>query len=329
MVSIIYLLLSIPKLNVPYSILLRQYAIFGYLACYYILFFTAFKDRETENIVNFLYKLGYWCMGIQLAYISYRLLLGLSVIEGYNYYSPAIVLGLIIASAGALTFVKPTMTKISMYFFLLLLSTTTGHSSTFLSVFVLGSVYILFQTTNRSKLILIAFSVLAVFFLYIFLPQFQDKNAGWRLLTWEKTLNTIMGNAYGFTGEGFGVPYFDKELILTLYNQLGSLGFMGTSKVYEPYISSVHNSFLTIFFSVGLVPGLLIMYPFYKMVLYATRRYSYQSDEADFLFISLIGLSIWVSFNQVLEVPHTTAIFWLVYFSCLIVPLKPINENQL
>ena len=325
-ISIVYLIISLFISHAPFEIIIRQYALFGYMTCFYLLFINA-SDLSDYNVhIPFLIRVSLFCVGIQTVFIIYRVVMRLSVTEDYNYYSPATVLGIIIGAAYAIVFSRQFLWKGFLFFLILILSTTTGHSSAFLSVFTVGAFYLFFRTTNKSKMIIIVLIIIAVFTLYIFLPQFQDVNAGWRLITWSHTIQTIVVENYGVLGEGFGVPYFDAELIQRLYNEVGSTSFFGPERIYEPYLSSVHNSFLTIFFSIGLLPGLLILYPFYKMIKYLANRRKRRSDGADFLFLSLIGISVWISFNQILEIPHSTALFWLVYFSCMLVPVKD-EEN--
>lgn len=320
-ISVVYLVVSFLTSDVRVDLIIRQYAIFGYMIFYYLLYIKGFW-RHTDYALRFLTKIGLLCIALQIAFIAHRIYAGLTVFADYNYFSPITVLGIIVGSASILAF-SNSLLKYFLFLGVLLVSATTGHSSAFLSVFAVGAFYFFFRTTNKSKAIIIILIIGAVLCLYLLVPQFQDANAGFRLIAWEHTLRTIIIDNYGVVGEGFGVPYFDSELIDRLYRELGSVGFFGPDKVDEPYLSSVHNSFLTIFFSVGLLPGLLILVPFYRMSVYLLNRRKRQTDSADFIYLSLIGLSVWVSFNQILEVPHSTALFWLVYFASLSIPADP------
>jgi hypothetical protein len=321
-ISLLYLIVSLFTSTAPFTIIIRQYAIFGYMICYYLLYLKSFRGSDHELEVKFLIRTGILCLGIQAIFILYRFVNGLSILADYNYFTPITVLGIVVAATYFLVFIDNLFYKVCFFGLALVLSLSTGHSSAFLSVFTVGAFYLFFRSTHISKMIIIVLIVLAVFSLYIFLPQFQDVNAGWRLITWEYTISNMVNQNFGLIGEGFGVPYFDDYLINKLFVEVGGTGFFGPANVDEPYLSSVHNSYLTICFSIGLLPGLLILYPFYKMFFYlATRRYK-GTREADFLFLSLIGLSVWVSFNQILEVPHSTGLFWLVYFASLSVPTR-------
>ncbi|MFZ6014103.1 MAG: hypothetical protein ACOYXT_27425 [Bacteroidota bacterium] len=325
--SVIYLIFSLVISSASLELTIRQYALFAYLFCYYLMFIQSNPLGEEDKFVPFLIKLGVACVLIQVVFIAYRVYRGLSVIEDYNYFSPATVLGLIIGAAYVLVYVRHFVVRYATFLFVLLLSTTTGHSSAFLAVFVAGVFYFFFRTSNRSRIFILAAILLSVFLLYVLLPQFQDYNAGFRLIAWQYTLRNAIVENYGLIGEGFGVPYFDETLVYKLFNEVGSEVFFGATRAYEPYLSSVHNSFLTIIFAIGLLPGLLIFYPFVKMGKYLIHRKENASKQADFLFLSLIGLSVWVSFNQILEVPHSTALFWMVYFSCLVVRVEFVDEK--
>jgi hypothetical protein len=315
--SVVYLIISLFTSDAPLTIIIRQYAIFGYMICYYLLYIKSFRGADREYATRFLALVGIICLVLQIIFILYRIEMGLSVLADYNYFTPITVLGIIIGSAYFISNVERVFVKVPLFILAVALSVTTGHSSAFLSVFSVGAFYLFFRTTNRSKMIIIVMIVLAMFSLYLFLPQFQDVNAGFRLIAWEHTLRHLVLDNFGIIGEGFGVPYFDIDLIYKLYREVGSTGFFGAANVDEHYLSSVHNSYLTIFFSIGLVPGILILYPFYTMFVYLLNRRIRGNKESDFLFLSLIGLSVWVSFNQILEVPHSAGLFWMVYFGCL------------
>jgi hypothetical protein len=127
------------------------------------------------------------------------------------------------------------------------------------------------------------------------------------------TIKRVSIDNFGILGEGFGVPYFKNELIMDLYHKVGTQGFWVADKPYEEYVSSVHNSFLTFFIAVGVLPSLLLFYPLRKIPMYIIRKG--KSQNTTFLIISLFGLSIWVAFNEILEVPHSAALFWFAYFA--------------
>ena len=311
-ISVCYLAISLlmPK-RVPLEILIRQYAIFGYMICFAIIYSKFFAHSTIEQHVNFLIQLGKCSIVIQTIFTIVNLIRGINVLEGYNYYSPAIILALIISSSFILVY-KKGFIRFFLFSFLSLLSVTTGHSSAFLSIVGVGAVFLFLNSNMNSKAISVC---LTLFFLIslLFLPQFRDNNAGFRTISWIATLDRVFIDNFGFFGEGFGVPYFRNDLIMELFQKVGTQGFWIADKPYEEYVSSVHNSFLTFFIAVGVFPSLLLFYPLRKIPFYFIE--SKKNDHTSFLIISLFGLSIWVSFNEILEVPHSTALFWFVYFA--------------
>jgi hypothetical protein len=188
--------------------------------------------------------------------------------------------------------------------------------------------YFLFGVSKKSKLLVATGCMVGLLLLYLLLPQFQDNNASFRLIAWSSALKRIFVENFGIIGEGFGIPYFDRPLILELYDSLGSVGFFGVDRVNEGYLSSVHNSFLTIFLSVGFVPGILIFLPFKRLFIYIKNAAAIRTPDDDFIFLSLIGISVWCSFNEILELPHSAGLFWFVYFSSLSMTVQPKMETS-
>jgi hypothetical protein len=325
--SLAYFAISLFLMRTSMELIVRQYAIFGYLGCYYLIF-TKTLGTPILQFRNFIFLVGCLSVTIQLIYIFYLLINGVSVLDEYNYYSPAIVLGIIICGASVLVFVSSIGLKLVLFFFILVLSTSTGHSSAALSLLILLGAFVLFGVSYRGKLIISACGVIGLLLLYLLMPQFQDNNASFRLIAWNYTIERLIVENGGIIGEGFGIPYFDKTLILDLYDKIGSVGFFGIDQIIEGYLSSVHNSFLTIFLSVGLIPGLLILFPFVRILQYLRRRKYVGTPYADFIFLSLIGICVWVSFNEILELPHSAALFWLVYFCSLSVSIDDVPTEQ-
>lgn len=319
LLSIVYFIISLLSAEAPVVIIIRQYAIFGYLTLYYILFVKGATYQTERGHSNFLILTGLLSCAIQVIFVTIKMVKGVSVLDDYNYYSPAIILGIIIAGTAVLVYPNSVLVKLVAFAALGVLSTTTGHSSAALSLMLVGGAYVLFQIDGKSKQLVITAGVLGLLALYVLLPQFHDNNAGFRLIAWSHTVKRIVVDQFGLWGEGFGILYFDRELVLELYDKVGSTGFFGIEHIEEGYLSSVHNSFLTIFLSVGLLPGLLILFPFVRLVLYLRVRRTHGKRYADFVFLSLIGLSTWVAFNEILELPHSAALYWLVYFCAMAV----------
>jgi len=327
LISLFYLVISLVLMRTLPELVIRQYAIFGYLGCSYLIF-SKTLGTPFHSYKNFIFRVGVLSVLIQILYIVYLVSNGVSVLDEYHYYSPATVLGIIIFGASIFAFVKSAVLKFTLFAFTLLLSATTGHSSAALSlIFVLG-VYLLFKVTNKSKLIIAGGGLFVLLALYLLLPQFRDNNAGFRLITWSYTIKRIFLENFGLIGEGFGIPYFDTTLISELYYKVGSEGFYAPGREYEGYVSSVHNSFLTIFLSVGFLPGLLIFLPFKRLLSYMNTTSELKTPDADFIFLSLVGISVWISFNEILELPHAACLFWLVYFCSLSIPSKDSIAKQ-
>ena len=115
-------------------------------------------------------------------------------------------------------------------------------------------------------------------------------------------------------GHGFGVPYSSQAVLDSFRDTLNSPWF--EMRPEEQYLSPMHNSFITLAFHIGLIPMLLIFVPLYPAAkyLFFTPAKSHQ-NHLDFLVLALVGSSIWVSFNVVLELPHSSSFYWLIYFS--------------
>jgi len=121
---------------------------------------------------------------------------------------------------------------------------------------------------------------------------------------------------YGVLGHGFGVPFVSQEAILKFREQLNYNIFEHQPE--EQLLSPMHNSFITIIFHVGLIPGLLILIPLWPVFQYLFKRNRHDKNaKLDFLLLSLAGSMVWTSFNVVLELPHSSAFFWLIYFSLI------------
>ena len=107
-----------------------------------------------------------------------------------------------------------------------------------------------------------------------------------------------------------------QELVDQLVEQLDSREYV--DRIDEIYLSPSHNSFLTIAFHIGFLPSLLLLVPLKKAFSYFVNRDKHQPDSAkDFLILSFIGVAVWASFNVVLELPHSSAFFWLIYFTLI------------
>ena len=59
-----------------------------------------------------------------------------------------------------------------------------------------------------------------------------------------------------------------------------------------------------------------LIIPIQKAIAYFFNRKSKEiNQKKDFIVLALIGVIVWTNFHVVLELPHSSAFFWLIYFS--------------
>jgi hypothetical protein len=308
--SCLYFIISLSNYY-TFSILVRQYALFAYMAFAYILFIGLVTNSTYFNqLMLSLKRLIFIGLFAQILYLLTLLLIGQYDPEEYNYLSPLVIMLVICCSAYAFSFSK----GIVLFFILslcILVSLSLGHSSAVLPIVIISFSH--FFLNIRFLIIKTIVFVIGVFFLIgaiLFIPSFSDANAIWRLGYWYLILNDLVVSKYSIFGNGFGVPYATEEIAYYLQVVQGATTGLGVGD--ESYLAASHNSFLTICFHIGLLPGLLIFYPVIQFV----RKVKYNSVSRDyrFLFLCLIGLMVWSSFNVILELPHSSLFFWLIYF---------------
>ena len=318
LISIIYLILSLVMRSGLTTVILRQYALFGYCLMFYILFNKTFQEGSYAIHIRFLRLCGIISLILQCVFVFVVIIQGNNPLLDYNYFSPAIVIGLIVAASAWMAYVKDVRAKLAGFLAILALVLTTGHSSAFLAVFLAGFTFLFLKVNAKSKSIIIWTGLISIFLLWLFLPQFQDANANWRMMIWGHILQNSITQQFGLIGNGFGVPFFDEEIIKSLYHDIGATGFFGTDKPFEAYNSTAHNFFITVVFSIGLIPALLILYPFFKSIPFHFKADKLRAtSDAEFIFMALIGSTVWAAFNVVLELPHSAGLYWLIYFTCL------------
>ncbi len=318
-ISLIYLFYSLFFLGLNGElkiIALRQFMLYIYLTVAYVYYNQYIKDNDLTPLTRFLIKIGYISIILQVIYFLYLILFdfeSFDLLEGYNYYTLAGMFGVINFGAYILVF-KDGIVKWVLFMITLVFSTLLGHSSLFLAVFCLVLFYFLIKISLKKKIIYLSIAILCVWLL-TFLPQFQDANASWRLLIWKEISKYVFSYNYGLWGQGFGVPYVSLDFAYELFYSIGAQGFLDESRHLERWVSPPHNSFLTISFHTGFVSVLLLFFPMIKIFNYF---FIYGANEMDrnklFLVLMLFSYMIWISFNVVLELPHSSMIFWLVYF---------------
>jgi hypothetical protein len=321
-IALLYLLVSLLFFHLRGPILLiafRQFNLFLYMGCTFVVFNCVVRNKADLSkplaLIRLLSILSVW---LQLGLIGYGFLFvpGFSLFgeSDYNYFSPLAVFGIITYSAMIPAYEKNVYLRWVKLIFALLLSTTIGHSSAFLAVFVVILVYFLTQIKPLQRFIAVGICLTAVLMLEL-LPSFRDVNASWRLLYWKHVLNNIVFQHYLILGNGFGRPYMTYDYALYLNDKLHSPIMIDELYPLARYLAPPHNSLLTIMFHVGMLPALLLFIPlgkFFDRILLKSRS---ADPSVNFLVYALAGCFVWIMFNVILELPHSATFFWLVYMT--------------
>lgn len=335
MLSAAYLLYSIIRAFPNKELLvltLRQYMLFAYMAFSYLIFNLLVKNEsELKQASRFIILISKISVAMQLFFLVWKFiaLRNFSLFsEGdYNYFSPLCIMGIITYASYILAKPIKSGRKYTSFFLILLLSTTVGHSSAFLSILIIFGLHLLQLFPRKTRLPLFLLSVLCMMAL-LYLPQFSDDNASWRLLYWKHIINQALTNFYGMAGHGFGHPYMTYEYALLIKDKIGSSIMIDEVAPLARYLSPPHNSFLSIAFHIGLFPALLLLAPAKKIPVYIFTK-NLKDDQLNFLILSLAGCSIWSSFNVILELPHSSTYFWLIYFTtALALQTKQVNTDE-
>lgn len=306
----IYFFISKAKLD----ILLRQFMLFGYLLASYF-YFSAYRKIPNflSSAIKFIVSFGKLSFIIQSIYIVIVLIFitrNIYAPDQYFYYSPILILGLIVYAIYKLVYAKY---KLLWAIPCLLLLTTTGHSSAFLSFL---AAIIFYFINKQPKVLRIAFVILAILGLVLLITyskQFSDGNAQWRFFYWLFTLKNIFITHFGLLGNGFGVPYSDEQTAYFL--EIIKEFTTHLSDEEESYLSPMHNSFLTMAFHIGFLFSVFIMLPIFKVVKAIFLNPVIKDKEYLFLALSLIGVSVWAANNVILELPHSSLFYWFIYFA--------------
>jgi len=313
-ISIVYLVISVFKASAPLDIVIRQYAIFGYLICYYLLFNKTAGTTNNQNHIGFLKFIGIISVILQTMQLVYLVLNNINPFGGYYFFSQAVVIGLMLAAAHILAFESWNYKKAIFLLWIFVLAMSTGHTSAFLAILGIIMVYFFLRVNLTSKIVVLIIATGGILLLTILVPQFQDRNAQWRLVAWTYALEIIFFQNYGLVGNGFGVPYFGSEFLFDLYAKFRSTGLFDPSRPMESYLTTTHNSFITMFYTIGFLPSILIFTPFFKISSILILKKFRVSNNLEFLILSVAGATIWVSFNAILELPHSAGLYWLLFF---------------
>jgi hypothetical protein len=275
---------------------------------------------EALKAVSLIRLIGWWAVIAQCIYLTYGFFFvpGFSVFEktDYNYFTPLVVMGIITFCADAITDNRSLLIKIVKFTAGLTLSLTLGHSSAFLAVFVILMFYAYVKIRPIQRLFSFAFILIAVLML-LFLPQFTDTNATWRLLYWKHIMIRSVTDGYLIFGHGFGKAYMTYDYALYMYEVLRSRVMIDEYYPMARYLSPPHNSILTLVFHIGLLPALLFFTPLRLLFKQLFLRKVPGDDNVMFLILSVCGCLVWISFNVILELPHTATYFWLVFLTAV------------
>jgi hypothetical protein len=321
-IAIIYLLLSFMLFHLRGKLIemaLRQFSIFLYMGCAWLLFNVCVRDKselyKPLYLIRLLSILSVW-LQVGLMLYGFLFVPGFSLFgQGdYNYFSPLAVFGIITYSAMVLAWEKNVWWKYVRFALVLFLSTTLGHSSAFLSVFVVLLIYFFSRITPLQRIIALGIVAASILVLNA-LPEFRDVNASWRLFYWQHIMHNVVYQHDLVLGNGFGKPYMTYDYAVYLNEVLHSPNMMDQFYPMARYLVPPHNSILTVLFHVGLIPGLLFFVPLrgYGRQLLLRSRPTEPSDS--FLLYALAGCFVWISFNVILELPHSATYFWLVFFT--------------
>ncbi len=318
-VSVLYLVYSWFSDAGPLNYIIRQYGMFVYLGGMYLIFFSFINKGFNEFNIRFIAVMGIGAFILQIGYHLYNFVITPSFSSGFfsdfNYYSLLQVMAMFVFEAYALVYIKKWW-KWALIAVVLFLSLTMGHHSSVIlaTLAVLGG-YFFMRTNTIVKIALSIGAVAGLFALYNFVPEyFQDHNSLWRLIYWKYALKDIILTNYGLIGHGFGVKYVNQEVMDALRTMIQSPWF--EVRPEEQYVTPMHNSFITIGFHIGLVFVFLLIVPVQKAFAYFFNRKSKEiSSKKDFMVLALLGVIVWTNFHVVLELPHSSSFFWLIYFS--------------
>lgn len=314
-VAIAYLIISFIRINfdIAQSYLpIRQFMIFGYGICIYIIMNALFSVMLIkENSAKIIMYFGGLCIVAQVIYALY-LFLGQSshVFFERNYLSPIIIMGFFIAASYVLTYVNGKLIKHGLFLLVFLMSFSTGHDSTYFGLILIYFSYLFIINSRKYKLVLSAFLLLGIMAVFVFLPSFTDVNVQWRLIYWQDSLIRIANN-YFILGDGFGVPYVSDETILELNALFPGIQHSPVIIGEEQYLTAPHNSFMTMAIHLGLLSLVLLFYPLKNLF---CNKKLIMGREILFLSLSMLGIVVFSSFNVVLELPHASSIFWIILF---------------
>jgi len=309
-----YLVYSFMVHTGPVQYQIRQYAVFIYLACLYIIFQSYISNTTHITNIRFIILIGWIAfVGQILTHIyNYIVIKDYAIFEDYHYLSLMSAMGIGVFLGYIMVFEKG-LTRWILGIIALFLSITLGHASAFLSSFVVVIAFLGIRLKLNPWVFMGTLILIMVSFTRI-LPSFQDVNAEWRLIYWKGILKESINENYGIAGDGFGGPYVNGETQKALLNSLDySFETVGPD---ETYLGPPNNFVILMIHHLGLVPGLIILVALLPI---AKWFFSFRKEPSDkrkeFIFLIVLMSCTWASFNAVLPNPHSSAFFWLIFFT--------------
>lgn len=322
LIAVTYLVWSLLRFHLPENLVIiafRQFNLFVYMGCAWVLFNTCVRsDNDLYKplyLIRLISLLSVW-LQTSLIVFGFLFIRGFSLFgEGdYNYFSPLAVFGIITYAALALAYEKNTWIKSFKFILALFLSTTLGHSSAFLAVFVILLIYFFVRIRPLQRFIALGLCLTAILTLQ-FLPEFRDANASWRLLYWKHVTGNLIFHRYLILGNGFGRPYMTYDYAVYINKVIHSPIMLDEQYPMARYLAPPHNSLLTIMFHVGILPALLLLVPLRGLFAQLLLKPVSSDTSKNFIMYAFAGCLVWILFNVILELPHSATFFWMVFFT--------------
>lgn len=321
-ISIVYVLVSLWKIDFNFTspkifYIIRQYAIVGYFGIFYVITKFLFEEKKFLKVwLNLIFLLSVGCFLIQLLNIIYLYFCSDRIIYlTKNAFSPIISLGLIVFNSAILASNRYDR-KIKLFSSLItfLISISIHHDSLYLALFIIWALYFFIHLSKIKKKFSIILSIILVGLLFVLFPSFNDVNAHWRLIYWKAVVEQIVEN-YFILGDGFGIQYISDKTIEKLNQLMISKGHINTLITEgEKYTTGAHNSFLSFAQHLGSVSVFLLFYPLIIRIKDLKIR---DNTDLIFLILSISGMSVFSFFNVLLELPHSSSLYWLVFFALI------------
>lgn len=316
MMAIVYLVYSLFAQGFENThIILRQFMVFGYGICLYVIMNNLFINATIKtNFTRYIMYFGLGCVIVQILYIPYLFLCaGINPFFERRYLSPMVIMGFFVAASYILINIKSKSLKHFLFLLVFLVSFTTGHDSTYLGLAVIYITYLFVISSKNYRIIISAALLVGILLIFVFIPSFTDVNVRWRLLYWEDSLWKIANNYFVF-GDGFGIPYATDEAIKELNSLFLDVPFGPKITEGNKHLTAPHNSFLSLAIHLGIFSIVFLFYPF-KRLFY--NKHLIMDKEILFLSLSLLGMVVFSAFNVILELPHSSSIFWILLFGLI------------